>query len=125
MSFDDDTTIYNEHGQVIRNVPTQEERMLAMLIFVLSFFTTVLGPLIIWLLKYNESPYIDYYGREYFNMAISYFIYSFIAGISVYLLIGFILLPIVIIMGFIFTIIAAIKAYQGTYYRIPFLIRLF
>jgi uncharacterized Tic20 family protein len=38
-------------------------------------------------------------------------------------LVGFVLMPIVAILGFIFTIIAAIKSYEGTDYRIPLIIR--
>lgn len=125
VNYDDDMTILNEFGQEIANEPTQEEKTLAMLIFLLSFVTTIVAPLIIWLTKYKESQYIDHYGREYFNMVISYFIYSLVSGLSIFLLIGIILFPAVVVMGFVFTIIAAIKAYEGEYYRIPFIIRIF
>jgi uncharacterized Tic20 family protein len=44
-----------------------EERMLAAAIYVLSIFVPVIGPLIIWLLKKDESSFVDYHGKEYFN----------------------------------------------------------
>lgn len=125
MNFDDNMTILNERGEEIFYKPSQEERTLAMLIFLLSFVTTVIGPLIIWLFKKNESAFIDHFGKEYFNMAISYFIYSVVSAILTFILIGFLLVPVVIIAGLVFTIIAAIKAYEGEFYRIPFLIRFF
>ncbi|NLI67801.1 MAG: DUF4870 domain-containing protein [Bacilli bacterium] len=118
-------TILDENGDEIFYRPTDEERTLAMLIFLISFFTSVLGPLIIWLIKRKESAYIDHYGREYFNMTISYFIYTIISALSLFILIGFILLPAVGIAAIVFTIIGAVKAYGGEYYRIPFIIRFF
>lgn len=99
------------------------ERTLAMAIYLSSFFTAVLGPLIIWLIKKDESSFIDYHGKEYFNFFISYSIYAIASSILMLVLIGFILLPIVGLGIFIFTIIGAIKAYEGQLYRIPFIIR--
>lgn len=125
MNVDDKMTILDENGDEIFYRPTDEERTLAMLIFLISFFTSVLGPLIIWLMKRKESAYIDHYGREYFNMTISYFIYTIISALSLFILIGFILLPAVGIAAIVFTIIGAVKAYGGEYYRIPFIIRFF
>ncbi|GER68234.1 membrane protein [Weizmannia acidilactici] len=103
---------------------TNDERMLSMLIFVSSLFTTVVGPLLIWLLKKDSSAYVDYYGKEYFNFLISYTVYGFAASLLIVVLIGFVLLPVVGLMYFIFTIVAAIKAYNGEMYRIPLIFRL-
>lgn len=103
---------------------SQEDKMLAMLIYLISFFTAVIGPLIIWLLKKDESDFIDYHGRQYLNLFISYTIYTMISAILIFLLIGLALLPIVATAGFIFTIVAAVKAYSGEYYRIPLIIRI-
>src|SRR5690625_314569 len=116
---DNNFTIINEDGQEFFYNPTNEERILGMLLFLLSFFTAIVGPLIIWLLKRSESSFIDHYGKEYFNMIISYFVYGIIASILMFVGIGFIIAPILALMGFIFTIVGAIKAYQGEFYRIP------
>ncbi|TSB47013.1 DUF4870 domain-containing protein [Alkalicoccobacillus porphyridii] len=103
--------------------PSQDERVLAMLIYLLSFVTTIIAPLIIWLLKKNDSAFIDSHGKEYFNFIISYAIYSIIASILIAVFIGLILLPIIAVMSFIFIIIAAVKAYNGEEYVIPLTIR--
>lgn len=105
-------------------MPSNDERVLAMVIYVSSFFTAFIGPLIIWLLKKDSSRFVDYYGREYFNFLISYAIYGVVAGLLVFLLVGIILLPILGLAHLIFTIIAAVKAYQGTVYRIPLIFRI-
>ncbi|WP_163536978.1 DUF4870 domain-containing protein [Gracilibacillus sp. YIM 98692] len=101
----------------------KDERLFAMLMYLLSFFFPVLAPLIIWLMKREESELIDYHGKEYFNFFISFTIYSIVSGILILVLIGIILLPIVGILAFIFTIIALVKAYNGEHYRIPLVIR--
>jgi uncharacterized protein len=103
---------------------TNEEKTFAAVMYVLNFFVPVIGPLIIWILKKDESAFIDYHGREYFNFMISYFIYSVISGILVLILIGALLLWVLGIAAFIFNIIAAVKAYEGKEYRFPLIFRL-
>lgn len=101
-----------------------DERMLAALMYVISFFAPILGPLIIWLIKREESSFIDYHGKEYFNFFISYTVYMFISGLLTIILIGFVGLAVLGIMLFVFTIIAAIKAYEGQEYQFPLIFRL-
>ncbi|TMN23122.1 DUF4870 domain-containing protein [Lentibacillus cibarius] len=105
-------------------MPEKDERMFAMLIYLVSIFFPVLGPLIIWLFKRDESDFVDYHGKEYFNFFLSFTVYSIISGILVILLIGFVLLPVVGILAFVFTIIALFKANNGVRYRIPLVFRM-
>lgn len=104
--------------------PSNEEKTFSLLIYILSFFTAIIGPLIIWLLKRNESEFIDYHGKEYFNLVISFFVYEIIAALSVIILIGAILVPLVSITFIVFIILGAVKSYQGEYYRFPFIFRI-
>ncbi|MDL4842668.1 DUF4870 domain-containing protein [Aquibacillus sp. LR5S19] len=97
----------------------KDERLYALLIYLLSFPFPIIGPLIIWLLKREESDFIDYHGKEYCNFLISYTIYLTVSGILVIVLIGIILLPLVGLLLTIFTIVAAVKSYGGEKYRIP------
>jgi len=100
-----------------------EERMLAAILYVVSLFFPIIGPLVIWLIKKDESSFINYHGREYFNFFISYTVYSVISGILVFLIVGIFLLWILGIMALVFTIIAAVKAYEGNEYRFPLVFR--
>jgi uncharacterized protein len=100
-----------------------EERMLAAILYVVSLFFPIIGPLVIWLLKKDESSFINYHGREYFNFFISYTVYSVISGILAFLLVGIFLLWVLGIMALVFTIIAAVKAYEGNEYRFPLVFR--
>ncbi|MBV6683465.1 DUF4870 domain-containing protein [Bacillus sp. JRC01] len=104
-------------------MPTSDEKLMAMLIYLTSFFTTFIGPLIIWLMKREDSEFVDFHGKEYLNFLISYTIYSIVASLLMLILIGFVLLPVVGILAFILTILAAVKSYGGETYRIPTVIR--
>jgi uncharacterized protein len=108
-----------------KKMPTKDERLMAALIYVSSFFTVFIGPIIIWLLKKDESDLVDYHGKEYFNFLISYAIYGIISSILIIVLIGLVIAPIVGLLAIIFTILAAIKAYEGEQYRIPTVIHFF
>jgi uncharacterized protein len=105
-------------------MPTKDERMMAALIYILSFFTVFIGPLVIWLVKKDESEFVDFHGKEYFNFLISYAVYGFASTILMVVLIGFVLAPIVGVLALVFTILGAVKAYEGDYYRIPTVFRL-
>ncbi|MFV0338939.1 MAG: DUF4870 domain-containing protein, partial [Chthoniobacterales bacterium] len=60
----------------------------ALLAFVLPTFGNLIGPLVIWLLKRQESAEIDQVGKDTLNFQISITIYAIISGILVAVLIG-------------------------------------
>jgi uncharacterized protein len=84
----------------------------------------ILGPLIVWLAKRNDSPEIDEYGKESLNFQISMLIYNVIAGVLCLVLIGFIILAILHILNLVLVIVASIQASEGKFYRYPMTIRL-
>jgi len=84
----------------------------------------ILGPLIVWLAKRNDSPEIDEHGKESLNFQISMLIYNIIAGVLCLVLIGFVILAILHILNLVLVIIASIQASEGKFYRYPFTIRL-
>ena len=109
--------------------------MLCHLSALLGFFIPaaghVLGPLLVWLLKRDESPEIDAHGKESLNFQISMFIYTAALGvvcfILMFVLIGFLLIPlfaVLYVLDIVFVIIASIKANDGQLYRYPMTIRL-
>jgi len=83
----------------------------------------ILGPLVIWLIKKDQLPSVDAHGKESLNFQISMTIYAIVAAISIFAIIGFVLLPAVIITDLILVIIAAVKASNGEFYRYPLTIR--
>lgn len=96
----------------------------ALAAFLIPFGGSIAGPLIIWLLKRNESSFIDENGKEAVNFQITMAIAAFIAGILVFVAVGFVLLPIVGVVWLVLTIIGAVKASDGQRYKYPFALRL-
>lgn len=89
----------------------------------LHFPGHVLAPLIVWLLKRDESPEIDAHGKEALNFQISMLIYNVVAAVFCLVLIGFVFLAILWVLNAVFVIIAAIHASEGKFYRYPMTIR--
>ena len=111
------------------NSPSKTECTWAMLCHISIFSGTVipfgnlLVPLVIWLIKKDEMKFVDDQGKEILNFQISITIYLILSIFLIILLIG---IPMVIglfIFNFICTIIGAIKANDGKYYRYPMAIQ--
>jgi hypothetical protein len=108
---------------------TKDERTWAMLChpstlagFVIPF-GNIAGPLVIWMIKKDEFPFVDDQGKEALNFQISMTIYVIASIILIFLLVG---IPLLIALGLfdlIVTVIAAINANDGVKYRYPLCIR--
>ncbi len=86
-------------------------------------FANVIGPLVVWLIKKDEMPFVDDQGKEALNFQISVAIYVIVSFVLIFALIGVVLLPAVAIFALVMTIIASLKANQGEAYRYPLCIR--
>lgn len=86
-------------------------------------FGHIVGPLVIWLIKKDELPFVDDQGKESLNFEISMSIYALIAGLLCLILIGFVLLFALIIAHVVFVILATVKASNGERYRYPLTIK--
>lgn len=86
-------------------------------------FGNIIAPLILWLLKRSDSPSIDQHGKESVNFQISMTIWMILAGLSILVLVGVVLLPAIVITNIILVIMAAVKASNGEFYRYPLTIR--
>ena len=89
----------------------------------LHFPGHLLAPLILWLIKRDESPELDAHGKEAVNFQISMLIYNAVAAVFCLVLIGFFFLAVLWVLNAVFVIIAAIKASDGEFYRYPMTIR--
>ena len=136
-----DPLSYNDPPRPLQSVPSKEERQWAMFAhlsalaggLVSSWAGGVgifIGPLVIWLLKREEMPFVNDQGKEALNFNITF------AAIALGLVllgfltlgIGFILtLPLLAVAGIawlVLTIVAGIRANEGKAYRYPFAIRI-
>jgi len=102
-------------------VPTSDEKTLGLLSHILTLVAPILAPLIIYLLKKDESAYVAYHAKESLNFQITVMIAVFVLLISV---IGILLLWLVGIGALILVIVATLKAGEGKLYRYPLTLRL-
>lgn len=100
--------------------PNPENRTMAMLCHVLGIFTGFIGPLLVWLLKKDQSPFINYHGKEALNFAITSLLLMIVVGLVTC---GF-GAPVVAIVMIVFLVIAGLAANRGEWYRYPFSLRL-
>jgi uncharacterized Tic20 family protein len=88
-------------------------------------FGTILGPLIVWLIKRAEMPMVDRHGKEALNFQITVAIAFLICIPLAFVLIGFVLMFVVGVGALILTIMAAVKVSNGDFeYKYPFALRL-
>ena len=102
-------------------VPTSDEKTLALLAHILTFIAPILAPLIIFLIKKEESNFVRWHAAESLNFQITMAIIFIILLISV---IGWFLLWLPGIVTLVLVIVATIRASEGKLYKYPFSIRL-
>ena len=102
---------------------SKDARTWAMLCHLLAIFTGFIAPLIIWLIKKDEDPFIDSQGKEALNFQITVTIAMIVSWLLCFACIGFVLAPAVAIVDIVFCILATIKVNAGQAYRYPISIR--
>jgi hypothetical protein len=102
-------------------MPTSDEKTMAVLSHVLTFVAGFIAPLIIYLLKKDESAFVREHAKESLNFQISIFLICIVLFVTV---IGILLIWLVGILALVLVIVATIKASEGKLYRYPFSIRL-
>ena len=86
-------------------------------------FGHIIGPLVVWLLKKDEFPFVDDQGKESLNFQISMTIYGIVALILCFVVVGFVLLLALAIADLVLVILATVSASSGKAYRYPVTIR--
>ncbi len=109
-------------------VLSESERNWAMLCHLSAFaafffpFGGIIGPLICWLTKRDESVWVNENGRSSLNFQLSMLLYIVLAIPLCFIIIG---IPIIVLLGtlkIICIIIASVKAAKGERFRYPLLI---
>ena len=112
------------------SMPSAEERNWALFAHLSAFagclipFGSILGPLIIWLVKKDQMPFVNDQGREALNFQITMAIAMVVSAVLILILIGLVLIWAVVVFDVVFIIIAAVKASNGEHYRYPISLRL-
>ncbi len=82
-------------------------------------FGNIIAPLIIWALKKEESPFVDANGKQAINFQITWTILLIAAAISIVLVIGLVLVPIVALAWVILVCVAIVKTSNDEVYEYP------
>ena len=124
--------VHPGHGYGHLPPVTAEDRNMAMLCHLLSILTGFIGPLILWLVKKDESPFINHHGREALNFLITlllvYLVLFGLMFVLMFIFIGFFLLPLMIalpVLALVAEIMACMAANRGEWHRYPCCLRLF
>ena len=113
------------NSQTTENAPSPNEKQMSMFCHLAAFagliipFGSIIGPLVIWLMKKDESAYIDYHGKEALNFQITMAIAFFVSFILMFVFIGFLLVAGLAIFELVVIIIASIRASEGVKYQYP------
>ena len=108
-----------EHPQSIESQPEKDERTWAMLFHFIAFagfilpFGKLLEPLIFWLIKKEDLPFLENQSKEVLNCQISMITSLVISGIFYIVLIGIPIIIRLVIFCSIIIIIAAINTDIG------------
>jgi uncharacterized Tic20 family protein len=99
------------------------ERTLALFAHLGRLFGGFIVPLIIMLTAGKESLFVRDQAVEALNFDLSVLLAAFCCIPLLFVLVGFVILPVVLIGSIILAILAGIKAHQGVAYRYPIIIR--
>jgi uncharacterized Tic20 family protein len=92
--------------------------------FIIPVGGGLLGPLVVYLIKHHEFPFVDDQGKESLNFQITMVIAYAISGLLVLAGIGVVLLAAASIYEIVMIVIASVQASNGVWYRYPVYLRL-
>ena len=103
--------------------PTSDEKTMALLSHVLTLVPGIgfLAPLIIYLIKKDESPFVAASAKESLNFQIT--LYIVIIGLFI-TVIGILVVWIIGLLALVLVVVATIKTSEGKLYRYPLALRL-
>jgi uncharacterized protein len=106
-------------------VLSETERNWAMFCHIAAFagyfipFGGIIGPLIIWLSKRDESTWVNENGKASLNFQFSILLYILLTIPLCFIIIGFPIIAVLLLLRIIFIIIASVRASKGEEFRYP------
>ncbi len=111
-------------GQLAAVSVTSDETGIAVLAHLGGLIGSFLLPLVIYLVKKDESPFLRHHAAEALNFQLTLMIAYTVSFFLIFVLVGLILLPLLMIGSLILSIVAAMAANRGEWYRYPMILRL-
>ena len=104
--------------------PNSDERTMAILSHILTLVGGFIPPLIIYLIKKDQSKFVEEHARESLNFQITLILAFIVSALLIIILIGILLIWALGIMALVLVIIATIRASENKLYRYPFNLRI-
>ena len=117
---------WTSEGRLRDDATTEHERNLGLLMHLSPLGTFVLTPAvfliapIVWLVKRDDSPYLDDHGREFINYWLSFLVFHLLLGVTV---VFAFLIPVLWIVAIVSMIRASIATSRNEIFRYPMTIR--
>jgi len=112
------------------SAPTENERTWGMLAhlsalvgLILPMIGNILGPLSVSIARGDRSPFVAAHAKEALNFNITVTLAAVVCAVLMLVFVGFLLLCALFIVWLVMTLVAAIRASEGTAYRYPFALR--
>lgn len=108
---------------------SQNDRTMGMLVHLLGLLTGLIGILILWLIKKDESRFVDFHSKEAINFQLSIFIVVLvlmgfgIVTLGIGMIIAAPVIAVIAIGATVLEIIACVSANRGEWHRYPLSIR--
>jgi uncharacterized Tic20 family protein len=99
--------------------PSSEDTVWAGLAHLSGFLIPVIGPLVVYLVKKDDSPHARQHGAEALNFHLTVLIGFVVSAVLTLVLIGILGLIFLSVWSLVLTIVAAVKGFQGQPYRYP------
>ena len=95
---------------------TSEEKTLALLAHLLGYFSSIIGPLIIYLTQKEKSRFVAFHAMQ---AILFHLIFDALYVVLFVSIVGILFIPFLAIGHLIFGIIVMIQSIQGEWYEIP------
>jgi len=100
-------------------IVSADDRTMAMLAYILGIFTGFLGPLILWLVKKDQSKFVGFHSLQALLLHAAVTIGYLVSTALFIVFIGFLTMPVFGLLSLVFSIIAGLAANRGEWYDIP------
>ena len=110
---------HNAYSGAPQPLSPNDEKLYATLTHIGGIFFSVLPALIVFLVFKDRGPFIRAHRVTALNFQLTMLIAAAVGSVLVFVLIGFLVLGAVSIAILVFSIIAAVAANNGQYYRYP------
>ncbi len=99
--------------------PSSDDRTMGLIIHLGGILLGFLLPLVLYLMKKDESAWTRHHAAQAFNFQVTMWIGYVVSCVLIFVIIGLVLIPIIAITALVFSILAAVAANKGEWYRYP------